>query len=66
MDYNSESLSSTKSWTDSSGQNLPIGGAESLVPVFVTFAFLAVARLFVTVGFGWHAPAGLEWCLRFP
>lgn len=40
----------TGTWTPTGVQHLVMGSAQTLVPVFVTFGFLSVSWLIVTIG----------------
>ena len=51
----------TPVWSPQGVQRLLMGSSETLIPVFVTFAFLSVAWLFVAVGM----PPGLGIAERF-
>jgi hypothetical protein len=50
-----QGAAATGAWSAKSVQRLLMGSSQTLIPVFVTFAFLSVAWLFVAVG----TPPGL-------
>ena len=45
-----QGAAATPAWTANGVGRLLMGSAQTLIPVFVTFAFLSVAWLFVAIG----------------